>query len=102
LNPEALPLLLLSLYIYIYKSQPNINKPTHKTTAHKRRNKHISIIIIIIIIITHQLQPNHTITIFSSLSLSTLIMENIENIGEEYKHYWETTMFLQTQELDRY
>ncbi|QCE13484.1 transcription factor MYC2 [Vigna unguiculata] len=27
-------------------------------------------------------------------------MENMENIGEEYKHYWETTMFLQTQELD--
>ncbi|XP_047149366.1 transcription factor bHLH35-like [Vigna umbellata] len=24
----------------------------------------------------------------------------MENIGEEYKHYWETTMFLQTQELD--
>ncbi|KAK7281181.1 hypothetical protein RIF29_08935 [Crotalaria pallida] len=24
----------------------------------------------------------------------------MENIGEEYKHYWETNMFLQTQELD--
>lgn len=24
----------------------------------------------------------------------------MENIGEEYKHYWETNMFLQTEELD--
>ncbi|CAJ2637886.1 unnamed protein product [Trifolium pratense] len=24
----------------------------------------------------------------------------MENIGDEYKHYWETNMFLQTQELD--
>ncbi|CAJ1975846.1 unnamed protein product [Sphenostylis stenocarpa] len=24
----------------------------------------------------------------------------MENIGEEYRHYWETNMFLQTQELD--
>ncbi|CAL0304764.1 unnamed protein product [Lupinus luteus] len=24
----------------------------------------------------------------------------MDNIGEEYKHYWETNMFLQTQELD--
>ncbi|XP_057429098.1 transcription factor bHLH35 [Lotus japonicus] len=24
----------------------------------------------------------------------------MENIGQEYKHYWETNMFLQTQELD--
>ncbi|XP_062077383.1 transcription factor bHLH35 [Humulus lupulus] len=24
----------------------------------------------------------------------------MENIGEEYNHYWETTMFLQTEELD--
>jgi hypothetical protein len=29
-------------------------------------------------------------------------MESIENIGEEYQNYWETKMFLQNEEFDRY
>ncbi|EYU18210.1 hypothetical protein MIMGU_mgv1a022464mg [Erythranthe guttata] len=29
-------------------------------------------------------------------------MEMLENIGDEYKNYWETNMFLQSEELDAY
>lgn len=36
------------------------------------------------------------------LVLASPIKPIMENIGEEYRHYWETNMFLQTEELDRY
>lgn len=39
----------------------------------------------------------------ASFSLHPLSLpKKMENIGDEYKNYWETNMFLQNEELDRY